>query len=58
MDWEEDGKNINAFKQERLMRGEIEKKNSECWNRDYYFMERFEGQNHLVKNGLYLENFT
>ena len=39
MDWEEDGKNINAFKQERLMRGENEKKNSECWNRDYYFME-------------------
>jgi hypothetical protein len=39
VDWEEDGKNINAFKQERLMRGEIEKKNSECWNRDYYFME-------------------
>lgn len=39
VDWEENGKNINSFKQERLLRGEIEKKNSECWNRDYYFME-------------------
>lgn len=39
VDWEENGKNINSFKQGRLLRGEIEKKNSECWNRDYYFME-------------------
>ena len=39
VDWEENGKNINSFKQERLLRGEIEKKNSECWNKDYYFME-------------------
>ena len=39
VDWEENGKNITTFKQERLLRGEIEKKNSECWNRDYYFME-------------------
>lgn len=28
-----------VFKQGRLLRGEIEKKNSECWNREYYFME-------------------
>ena len=39
VDWEENGKNITAFKQGRLLRGEIEKKNSECWNREYYFME-------------------
>ena len=39
VDWEDNGKNINAFKQGRLLRGEIEKKNSECWNREYYFME-------------------
>jgi len=39
VDWENDGKNITAFKQERLLKGEIEKKNSECWNREYYFME-------------------
>jgi hypothetical protein len=39
VDWEDNGRNINAFKQGRLLRGEIEKKNSECWNREYYFME-------------------
>lgn len=39
VDWYNNGQNINAFKQGRLARGEIEKKNSECWNRDYYFME-------------------
>ena len=39
VDWYNNGQNINAFKQGRLLRGEIEKKNSECWNRDYYFME-------------------
>ena len=39
VDWKDNGKNITAFKQGRLLRGEIEKKNSECWNREYYFME-------------------
>lgn len=39
VDWYHDGSTITAFKQGRLMRGEIEKKNSECWNREYYFLE-------------------
>lgn len=39
VDWENDGHNITSFKQERLLKGEIEKKNSECWNREYYFLE-------------------
>lgn len=39
VDWYHNGLNINAFKQGRLARGEIEKKNSECWNREYYFKE-------------------
>ena len=39
VDWYEDGKNINNYKQQRLLKGEIEKKNSECWNREYYFKE-------------------
>lgn len=39
VDWFHNGKNITDFKQGRLLRGEIEKKNSECWNREYYFME-------------------
>lgn len=39
VDWHNNGENIKAFKQGRLLRGEIEKKNSECWNREYYFME-------------------
>lgn len=39
VDWYHNGLNINAFKQGRLARGEIEKKNSECWNREYYFQE-------------------
>lgn len=39
VDWFNDGQNITNFKKERLERGEIEKKNSECWNREYYFLE-------------------
>ena len=39
VDWFHNGQNITAYKQGRLLRGEIEKKNSECWNREYYFME-------------------
>lgn len=39
VDWENDGYNIRTFKEERLQKGEIEKKNSECWNREYYFLE-------------------
>jgi len=39
VDWYHNGSTITAFKQGRLMRGEIEKKNSECWNREYYFLE-------------------
>lgn len=39
VDWYMDGKNITDYKQQRLLRGEIEKKNSECWNREYYFKE-------------------
>lgn len=39
VDWGKNGINITSFKQGRLLRGEIEKKNSECWNREYYFRE-------------------
>lgn len=39
VDWYKDGMNIKNYKQKRLLAGEIEKKNSECWNREYYFKE-------------------
>lgn len=37
VNWQENGRDIKAFKKHRLELGEIEKKNSECWNSEYYF---------------------
>lgn len=37
VDWQDNGKNIKTDKLERLKAGLIEKKNSKCWNEDYYF---------------------
>lgn len=39
VDWYHDGFNIKKEKQENLERGLIEKKNSKCWNSEYYFKE-------------------
>lgn len=39
VDWENNGFDIKAFKKRRLELGEIEKKNSECWNSEFYFVE-------------------
>ena len=39
VDWENNGYDIKAFKKRKLELGEIEKKNSECWNSEYYFVE-------------------
>jgi hypothetical protein len=39
IDWWNDGTNITADKQNKLALGLIEKKNSECWNQEYYFQE-------------------
>ena len=39
VNWENNGFDIKAFKKKRLELGEIEKKNSECWNSEYYFVE-------------------
>lgn len=39
VNWEDDGRDIKAFKKHRLELGEIEKKNSECWNSEFYFVE-------------------
>lgn len=39
VNWENDGHDIKAFKKHRLELGEIEKKNSECWNSEYYFKQ-------------------
>lgn len=39
VDWENNGFDIKAFKKHRLELGEIEKKNSECWNSEFYFVE-------------------
>ena len=39
VNWEHNGHDIKAFKKHRLELGEIEKKNSECWNSEYYFVE-------------------
>ena len=39
VNWEHNGHDIKAFKKRRLELGEIEKKNSECWNSEYYFVE-------------------
>ncbi|PGY09136.1 BREX-1 system adenine-specific DNA-methyltransferase PglX [Bacillus sp. AFS031507] len=39
VDWEKDGFNIKKDKQDRLEKGLIEKKNSKCWNSEYYFRE-------------------
>ena len=38
-DWWHDGYNIKKFKLDRYLRGEIEKKNSKCWNEESYFHE-------------------
>ncbi len=37
--WGNDGKAIKEDKARRLAAGTIEKKNSECWNSEYYFRE-------------------
>ncbi|HGA0699966.1 TPA: BREX-1 system adenine-specific DNA-methyltransferase PglX [Bacillus cereus] len=37
VNWESDGKAIKDDKQEKLELGLIEKKNSQCWNQEYYF---------------------
>jgi type II restriction/modification system DNA methylase subunit YeeA len=39
VDWEHDGSNIKNDKLDRLAKGLIEKKNSGCWNEEYYFRE-------------------
>ncbi len=39
VDWENDGTNIKKDKLERLSKGLIEKKNSQCWNEEFYFKE-------------------
>ncbi|WP_196598181.1 BREX-1 system adenine-specific DNA-methyltransferase PglX [Pectinatus frisingensis] len=39
VNWECNGRDIKAFKKHRLELGEIEKKNSECWNSEFYFVE-------------------
>ncbi len=39
VDWYNNGENIKNFKLDRLKRGEIESKNSKCWNEKYYFKE-------------------
>lgn len=39
VNWKENGRDIKAFKKRRLELGEIEKKNSECWNSEFYFVE-------------------
>lgn len=36
-DWWKDGYNIKKFKMDRYLSGEVEKKNSMCWNEDTYF---------------------
>jgi hypothetical protein len=37
IEWGNNGKNLKEYKLELLSKGLIEKKNSECWNSDYYF---------------------
>jgi hypothetical protein len=37
IDWFDNGKNIKADKQNKLNKGLIEKKNSQCWNSEFYF---------------------
>lgn len=39
VNWKNNGQDIKAFKKRRLELGEIEKKNSECWNSEFYFVE-------------------
>ena len=39
VNWENNGKDIKKYKKERYEAGEIEKKNSECWNTEFYFVE-------------------
>lgn len=39
VDYENNGFNIKAEKAENLRHGLIEKKNSQCWNSEYYFRE-------------------
>ncbi|WCK54750.1 BREX-1 system adenine-specific DNA-methyltransferase PglX [Aneurinibacillus sp. Ricciae_BoGa-3] len=39
VNWENNGADIISDKQERLAKGLIEKKNSSCWNKEYYFRE-------------------
>ncbi len=37
VNWQSNGRDIKALKKYRLELGEIEKKNSECWNSEFYF---------------------
>ena len=37
VNWENDGYDIKLDKSEKLAKGLIEKKNSKCWNSEYYF---------------------
>ncbi|MCL2156394.1 MAG: BREX-1 system adenine-specific DNA-methyltransferase PglX [Methanobrevibacter sp.] len=39
VDYEDNGKNILDYKQKKLKKGLIEKKNSGCWNSNFYFRE-------------------
>ncbi|KAA6230588.1 BREX-1 system adenine-specific DNA-methyltransferase PglX [Chlorobium phaeovibrioides] len=39
VNWENDGEDIKNDKLTKLAKGLIEKKNSECWNSEYYFKE-------------------
>ncbi|MBB2481352.1 BREX-1 system adenine-specific DNA-methyltransferase PglX [Bacillus sp. APMAM] len=37
INWENDGFDLRKDKEEKLLKGLIEKKNSKCWNEEYYF---------------------
>ncbi|MBP3199852.1 MAG: BREX-1 system adenine-specific DNA-methyltransferase PglX, partial [Butyrivibrio sp.] len=39
VNWENEGHDIKTYKKKRLELGEIEKKNSECWNSEFYFKQ-------------------
>ncbi|MGY4797188.1 BREX-1 system adenine-specific DNA-methyltransferase PglX [Lysinibacillus fusiformis] len=37
VNWRDNGRDIKADKHQKLLEGKIEKKNSGCWNENYYF---------------------
>ena len=39
VNWQNNGNDIKRYKKERYEAGLIEKKNSECWNSEFYFVE-------------------